>query len=179
MQQYQATPDFYNEIISHYNHNHSPVDGKFTSGPGGGVITSERQRKKIAKQYKKYAKKSQKYLYDRASSNYVRAHNEQAESYNEEIKRINKKYENGNNGGYDGEAYRKEVSDLNDKFEERVDDYTNYYMIKDLQSYKYHQEAQKLIDKYGSENISSLAVDNESMVNEILSEFERKYKTNS
>lgn len=173
---YTSTPDFYNDYIQHYNHNHDPRNGQFTTGPGGGVITSEKQRKKIAKKYKKYATKSQKYMYKKADSNYVKAYNEQTKFFNEEIAKINKKYENGNNGGYDSEAYEKEGNDLIDKFDERVNDYTNYYTIKDLQNYKYYQEAQKLIDMYGSQNISSLAVDNESMINDIINNFEKKYK---
>lgn len=32
MMYYQATPDYYNDYIKHYNHNHDPRTGKFTSG---------------------------------------------------------------------------------------------------------------------------------------------------
>lgn len=32
---YTPTPDYYNEYICHYNHNHDPKNGQFTSGNGG------------------------------------------------------------------------------------------------------------------------------------------------
>lgn len=34
------------DVVIHYNHNHSPVDGKFTSGPGGSISTNESKKKK-------------------------------------------------------------------------------------------------------------------------------------
>lgn len=48
MNTYTATPDFYHDYIAHYNHNHDPKSGQFTSGNGSSfvdkhTITSERK----------------------------------------------------------------------------------------------------------------------------------------
>ena len=34
MNTYQSTPDFYREYIQHFNPNHDPKNGKFTTGSG-------------------------------------------------------------------------------------------------------------------------------------------------
>lgn len=36
MQIYQSTPDFYNDYIAHFNKNHDPKNGQFTTGSGSG-----------------------------------------------------------------------------------------------------------------------------------------------
>lgn len=41
MNTYQSTPDFYREYIQHFNPNHDPKNGQFTSGPGGGNKTKD------------------------------------------------------------------------------------------------------------------------------------------
>lgn len=38
---YISTPDFYNDYIKHYNPNHDPRNGQFTSGPGGSPPVSK------------------------------------------------------------------------------------------------------------------------------------------
>lgn len=40
MVDYQATPDFYSDYIQHYNHNHDPRTGQFTSSKAGGASKS-------------------------------------------------------------------------------------------------------------------------------------------
>lgn len=47
---YTPTPDYYNEYICHYNHNHDPRNGQFTTGDGGsGGSSEEAPSKKKAK----------------------------------------------------------------------------------------------------------------------------------
>ena len=50
-------PDIEEVFIKHYNHNHSPKDGKFVSGSGGGgvVKSSKRIDRKWNKAYKKHS----------------------------------------------------------------------------------------------------------------------------
>ena len=43
---YQATPDYYNDYISHYNHYHDPKNGQFSSSKDGGVKVSRKERVK-------------------------------------------------------------------------------------------------------------------------------------
>lgn len=64
MQTYQSTPDFYRDYIQHFNHNHSPKDGKFTSGSGGPSISSSQRRslERAKKKDKKLSEKAEKYL---------------------------------------------------------------------------------------------------------------------
>lgn len=40
MNTYQSTPDFYRDYIQHFNKNHDPKNGQFTSGHGGLSINS-------------------------------------------------------------------------------------------------------------------------------------------
>lgn len=49
MIKYTPTPDYYNDYICHYNHNHDPKNGQFTTGSGGGTSST----KNIKKEYDK------------------------------------------------------------------------------------------------------------------------------
>lgn len=51
MNTYQQTPDFYKDYIAHYNHNHDPRNGQFTSV--GRVISSseEKKQRKLSKKW--------------------------------------------------------------------------------------------------------------------------------
>lgn len=60
---YTATPDYYNNYISHYNHNHDPRNGQFSSGPGGsGSITKIKNKVREAVQGAR--RKTRKYKKD-------------------------------------------------------------------------------------------------------------------
>lgn len=43
MKTYTATPDFYRDYICHYNHNHDPRTGQFTSSRGATVMNGQKQ----------------------------------------------------------------------------------------------------------------------------------------
>lgn len=45
---YQSTPDFYNDYIAHFNKNHDPKNGQFTTGSGGYA----KPNKQFEKEYK-------------------------------------------------------------------------------------------------------------------------------
>lgn len=51
MNTYQSTPDFYRDYIQHFNKNHDPKNGQFTSGHGGSSVNS---KVKKARQTGKY-----------------------------------------------------------------------------------------------------------------------------
>lgn len=53
MNTYQSTPDFYRDYIQHFNKNHDPKNGQFTSGHGG----NEQINKKIKTSEKTDSKK--------------------------------------------------------------------------------------------------------------------------
>lgn len=48
MKTYTATPDFYRDYICHYNHNHDPRNGQFTSGNGNSALPKPRKFYSIA-----------------------------------------------------------------------------------------------------------------------------------
>lgn len=45
---YTPTPDYYNEYICHYNHNHDPKNGQFTTGHGSFRSMEEPKVKKVS-----------------------------------------------------------------------------------------------------------------------------------
>ena len=58
----EPKPDL-EDVILHYNHNHSPIDGKFTSGPGGsssGSVSSKKKKKKGKKSVEQETKPTSK-----------------------------------------------------------------------------------------------------------------------
>lgn len=66
MNTYTATPDYYRDYIQHFNSNHDPRNGQFSSGGGGApVIKSRRARRRLEKAQekdKKLTSKAEKYL---------------------------------------------------------------------------------------------------------------------
>ena len=48
---YTPTPDFYNDYICHYNHNHDPKNGQFAKGHSGSGKTATIKKKSKQKEY--------------------------------------------------------------------------------------------------------------------------------
>ena len=46
MNAYQSTPDFYRDYIQHFNKNHDPKNGQFSSGHGGSSVNSNVKKAK-------------------------------------------------------------------------------------------------------------------------------------
>lgn len=79
------------DIVIHYNHNHSPVDGKFTSGSGGSISAKDLKKKKKKDKNSKMPETEK----DRAIKNkdltYVKQHVDElsTQEINDLINRIN------------------------------------------------------------------------------------------
>ena len=85
MQNYQAMSDYFKDIIMHYNHNHDPRNGQFTSGPSNGSINTaaskkqkysktqiENHRKEMINHYEKQGDKTSVKAYKEANENTIK-----------------------------------------------------------------------------------------------------------
>lgn len=170
MNGYTPTPDFYRDYIAHFNPFHDPKNGQFASNNGSKYPLSQKQKQKIAKDYKKSSSKAISKV--DTNKNYIKAYNSQTKWMNDKLSELNSKYE----GKEVDQKYEKEFNKLSEEFNQRVTDYWNYYNAQDFKRSKYYRKGEQLIQQYGAENISDLAVDNEKLMNDIFVKFEKKYK---
>ena len=159
---YQATPDFYNDYISHYNHNHDPKNGRFSRGSNNSAIISRSKKidKRTIKEINKNPEGSNKKIVDDINNNseYKEAMSKYLEAQKKYSEEFNKKLKDPKNIKKAEEEYKKIKGTNKVDKKDPIFDYTLRYIAaeerKDNPSYdkKVVAEATKAFKKdYGKD----------------------------
>lgn len=149
MNTYQPTPDFYNDYIAHYNHNHDPRNGQFTTGSGVLYSNKLNRQRKQAEALKERVNKRQERITNRRGKKVdkliSKAKTDEEKQKLEELKNNRKKIADSLDKGYQ-------------KYIDTIDDYKNAKdKARENKQYKNSSEYKNAKIAYNKQQRSDLA----------------------